>query len=191
MTTIIDNYIDRFANYLQERNNLDRIAYLKVRLGLQVVVSNIIKLVVTYGISFLCGLFFYTLATHLSYFVIRYNAHGAHAKTPVQCHVLNLLLFVLLPWLIVYTQISQVIMFIVAVFSFIILCIYAPSATKKQPIPQHMIKGFKIKTIVVSLIVIAISFLFPDPYPQLIYTGVFLIAVSQLPIFSTKEDVYL
>ncbi|WP_278926558.1 accessory gene regulator AgrB [Staphylococcus auricularis] len=189
MTTIIDNYIDRFANYLQERNNLDRIAYLKVRLGLQVVVSNIIKLVGTYGISFLCGLFFYTLATHLSYFVIRYNAHGAHAKTPVQCHVLNLLLFVLFPWLIVYTQISQVIMFIVAVFSFIILCIYAPSATKKQPIPQHMIKGFKIKTIVVSLIVIAISFLFPGPYPQLIYAGVFLVAITQLPIFSTKEDV--
>ncbi|RIM53768.1 accessory gene regulator B family protein, partial [Staphylococcus capitis] len=78
---IIDRKIDEFANYLQHRNNLDRIQFLKVRLGMQVVVSNIEKTIVVYGLTLIFHTFIYTLITHLSYFIIRSNAHGAHAKS--------------------------------------------------------------------------------------------------------------
>ena len=40
MVKLIDNKIDRLAKQLQIRNNLDNIEYLKMRLGMQVVVSN-------------------------------------------------------------------------------------------------------------------------------------------------------
>lgn len=40
---IIDRKIDEFANYLQRKNNLDHIQFLKVRLGMQVVLTNIEK----------------------------------------------------------------------------------------------------------------------------------------------------
>ena len=36
MLKSIDSKIDRFAKYLQQRNNLDHIDYLKLRLGMQV-----------------------------------------------------------------------------------------------------------------------------------------------------------
>ena len=40
---IIDEKIEQFANYLRRKNNLDYIQFLKVRLGMQVVASNIEK----------------------------------------------------------------------------------------------------------------------------------------------------
>ncbi len=68
MVKLIDNKIDRLAKQLQIRNNLDNIEYLKMRLGMQVVVSNLAKTIVVYGISILCNLFLYTLTVHLSFF---------------------------------------------------------------------------------------------------------------------------
>lgn len=68
MVKFIDDTIDNFAKQLQHRNNLDHIEYLKMRLGMQVVVSNILKTIVIYGVSILCHLFLYTLTVHLSFF---------------------------------------------------------------------------------------------------------------------------
>ncbi|RIP33207.1 accessory regulator AgrB [Staphylococcus gallinarum] len=189
MSKLIDNKIEQFSRYLQQRNNLDHIEFLKVRLGMQAVAINFFKALVTYGVSILCHLFLYTLTIHLTYFFIRIFAHGAHAKSSLLCHVQNLLLFVLLPWLIGYMQVSAIIMYILALLGFIILVIYAPAETKKQPIPERLRKGKKIKTIVVTLLFLAISVFFSEPYQQLILLGIVLIAVVQLPIFFPKEDV--
>ena len=53
--------------------------------------------------------------------------------------------FVLLPWFIGYIEMSPIIMYILAIMGFIILVIYAPAETKKQPIPERLRKGKKIK----------------------------------------------
>ncbi|MBR9342726.1 histidine kinase, partial [Staphylococcus aureus] len=45
-----DNKIDQFATYLQKRNNLDHIQFLQVRLGMQIIVGNFFKILVTYSI---------------------------------------------------------------------------------------------------------------------------------------------
>lgn len=58
----IDDKIEHFASYLQEKNNLDHIQFLKVRLGMQVVVSNIAKTIVTYG-----------LCAHIPYIFVYFN----------------------------------------------------------------------------------------------------------------------
>lgn len=189
MLKSIDSKIDRFAKYLQQRNNLEHIDYLKMRLGMQVFVGNVTKTIITYGVSILCHLFFYTLTVHLSYFFIRRYAHGAHAKSSFACHVQNLLLFVLLPWLIGYMEVSSLIMYPLAITGFIILMIYAPAATKKQPIPQRLVKDKKLKTVIVTLLLVVISMFFSEPYQQLVLLGIILIAIAQLPIFFPKEDV--
>lgn len=189
MLKSIDSKIDNFAKYLQQRNNLEHIDYLKMRLGMQVFIGNLTKTIVTYGVSILCHLFLYTLTVHLSYFLIRHFAHGAHAKSSILCHVQNLLLFVLLPWLIGYMEVPSLVMYPLAIIGFMVLLKYAPVATKKQPIPQRLIKGKKIKTIIVTLLLVVTSMFFSEPYQQLILLGIILIAIAQLPIFFPKEDV--
>ncbi|MDU7764100.1 MAG: histidine kinase, partial [Staphylococcus sp.] len=61
---IIDKNIEQFAQYLQRKNNLDYIQFLKVRLGMQVVAGNIEKTVVLYGLSYFFDLLIFTFLTH-------------------------------------------------------------------------------------------------------------------------------
>lgn len=61
---LIDNGIEKMALKLQQRQNLSHIEFLKVRLGMQVVVINSFKAVVTYGLALLLNIFF--IHTHCS-----------------------------------------------------------------------------------------------------------------------------
>lgn len=92
----------------------------------------------TYGVALIFHTFLYTLFTHVSYFLVRRYAHGAHAKSSLLCHVQNLALFVALPWLLVYFQVNLGIMYSVVAIGTVLIIYYAPSATKKQPIPSHL-----------------------------------------------------
>ncbi|MBF2216017.1 MULTISPECIES: accessory gene regulator AgrB [Staphylococcus] len=184
----IDNKIEQFALYLQRKNNLDHIQFLKVRLGLQVVVSNLAKTIVTYGVALIFHTFLYTLFTHVSYFLVRRYAHGAHAKSSLLCHVQNLALFVALPWLLVYFQVNLGIMYSVVAIGTVLIIYYAPSATKKQPIPSHLKMKKKLLSIIITMILLIISFLAPEPFKQLILLGITLESITLLPIFFPRED---
>lgn len=188
MVKFIDTKIDNFAKQLQQRNDLDHIEYLKMRLGMQVVVSNILKTIVIYGVSILCHLFLYTLTVHLSFFLIRYFAHGAHAKNSIICYLESLFYFVLLPWVVGYIQVSSLIMYPLALIGLLVLIKYAPAITKKQPIPQRLRKGKKIKAIFVTVVLLVISLFLNEPYQQFILLGIIIISILQFPIFFPKED---
>ncbi|RNM17877.1 MULTISPECIES: accessory gene regulator AgrB [Staphylococcus] len=187
---IIDTKIDQFANYLQQRNNLDRIQFLKVRLGMQVVVSNIAKFIVTYGLALIIHVFWYTLVTHIAYMILRFYAHGSHAKSSLLCHIQNVLIFVIMPWLIVRLSIGHFSMLILALIGYFIVITYAPAATKKQPIPKRLVKRKRILSIVLYIILVIISFIVKEPYSQLILFGIIVESTTLLPIFFPKEDYY-
>lgn len=189
MLKVIDNKIDNLASYLQQKNNLEHLDYLKMRLGIQIFINNLSKTIVIYGISILCHLFFYTLVTHLSFLLIRIFAHGAHAKSSLICYAQSLILFVLLPYLVGYYQVSSIWLYPLAIIAFVILAIFAPSATKKQPIPERLKKNKKIKTIIVSIVLLILSLFFNAPYQQLILLGIIIVSSFQLPILLFKEDV--
>ena len=105
---IIDKKIEQFAQYLQRKNNLDHIQFLKIRLGMQVLAINIEKSIVVYGLAIIFHTFFYTLLTHLSYFLIRRHAHGTHANSSLLCHLQNIIFFIIFPYLIIIYGISRI-----------------------------------------------------------------------------------
>jgi len=53
MQKALERKIDAWAQALQKRNNLDRIAYLKIKLGLEVFFNNLFKTIVVYGLALL------------------------------------------------------------------------------------------------------------------------------------------
>nr|WP_211182580.1 accessory gene regulator AgrB [Staphylococcus capitis] len=185
---IIDRKIDEFANYLQHRNNLDRIQFLKVRLGMQVVFSNIEKTIVVYGLALIFQTFYYTLLTHISYFLIRSNAHGAHAKSSLLCHIQNIILFIIFPYLIIKFDVEYVVLLFLALIGFTIVIKNAPVATKKQPIPKRLIRRKKILSIILYSFILAVSLLTTEPINKLILFGEIIESVTLLSIFSPKED---
>ncbi|MGV3096626.1 MULTISPECIES: accessory gene regulator AgrB [Staphylococcus] len=184
----IDKKIEQFALYLQRQNNLDHIQFLKVKLGLQVVVSNLAKTIVTYGVALIFHTFLYTLFTHVSYFLVRRYAHGAHAKSSLLCHVQNLIFFVALPWVVVYINLNVGIIYLASVVAFVLIVLFAPSATKKQPIPLHLVKRKKLYSVILAMVLITISVVLPVPFKELIVLGIFLESLTLLPIFYSEED---
>lgn len=184
---IIDNGIESLARKIQQHQNLDHIDFLKVRLGIQIVAINFFKAIVTYGLALLLNTILYTLTVHLSYILVRRFSHGAHAKSSLMCHIQNVLLFVLVPFAIAHYEIPFHYMFVLAVIGWLIVVIYAPAATKKQPIKESRKRGLKIKSIAITTIVLGIALVVPAPYQQLICFGVTLQAVTLLPIFFPKE----
>ncbi|MFW3612959.1 accessory gene regulator AgrB [Staphylococcus caprae] len=185
---IIDKKIEQFANYLRRKNNLDHIQFLKVRLGIQVVASNIEKTIVVYGLAMIFHTLIYTLTTHLSYFLIRSNAHGAHAKSSLFCHMQNIILFIILPILIINLNFSLTILLLLAMTGLIIVIRYAPSATKKQPIPKRLKKRKKILSIVLYCFILVLSLIISEPLNKLMLFGICLESLTLLPIFFPKED---
>lgn len=186
---IIDRKIDKFANYLQRRNNLNRIQFLKVRLGMQVVASNIEKTIVVYGLTLVFHTLIYTLISHLSYFIIRSNAHGAHAKSSLMCHIQNIIFFIIFPVLIIKSSIPYWFLLLLALFGFLFICKYAPAATRKQPIPKRLINRKRILSIIFYSIFTVISLVTLEPINKLILFGITLESVTLLPIFFPKEDI--
>lgn len=183
----IERKIDKFARFLQQHNDLDHIAYLKIRLGLQIVVNNIAKITVVYGIALLLNIFLYTLITHIAFFLLRSFAHGAHAKSSLLCYIESIVLFLVLPWIFSKIDIPSIILYSLAFICFCIVCKYAPAATRKQPIPKRLRKGKHIKAIITAAAIIIISLFLEMPYPQLLILGLALEAISLLPIFFIKE----
>ncbi len=186
---IIDNNINKFARKLQEKQNLDHLDFLRVRLGIQLVVMNLSKGIVTYGLALLVNTFLYTLTTHLSFILLKQVSYGAHAKNSLLCHVQNILFFVALPWLIVKYEIPYPFMLLLSILGWLIVVKYAPAATRKLPIKSSRKKGLKIKSIGVITVLIIISLFVPSPFQQLITYGITIQSFSLLPIFFPKEDV--
>ncbi|MDU1926464.1 MAG: accessory gene regulator AgrB [Staphylococcus epidermidis] len=172
---IIDKKIEQFAQYLQRKNNLDHIQFLKIRLGMQVLAINIEKSIVVYGLAIIFHTFFYTLLTHLSYFLIRRHAHGTHANSSLLCHIQNIIFFIIFPSM--------------ALVGLIITILYAPAATKKQPIPRRLVKRKKILSIFLYCTIVVISLVTKEPVNKLILFGVILESLTLLPIFFPKEDI--
>lgn len=188
MQKALERRIDAWAQALQKRNNLDRIAYLKIKLGLEVFFNNLFKTIVVYGLALLFHVFLYTLTVHLSYFIIRHYAHGAHAKSKLACYIESIILFVILPWILVSVDIPPIFMTVMGAFAFVLICIYAPAATLKQPIPDHMKKKKKIMAISITVILLVSSFFISQPFNELIQLGIVLIGAAQLPIFFPKQS---
>ena len=53
--------------------------------------------------------------------------------------------FVLLPWIVGYMKVPSEIMYTLSLIGLVLIIIFSPSATKKQPIPQRLRKGKKSK----------------------------------------------
>ena len=69
-------------------------------------------------------------------------------------------------------------MYSVVAIGTVLIIYYAPSATKKQPIPSH-----KLLSIIITMVLLIISFLAPEPFKQLILLGITLESITLLPIF--------
>nr|OTP50531.1 hypothetical protein A5881_001955 [Enterococcus termitis] len=133
----VESYISNLilSFIIDGHEELNRIDYLKCKLGIESIVINVSKLLFIYSTAFLLNIGFETFILHLSFLTIRVFAYGDHAGSSFGCIVTSILLFVgsagvltggiLIP--------MEGLIFL-QVINGLILSKYAPKATSKNPI---------------------------------------------------------
>ena len=106
---------------------------------MQVLAINIEKSIVVYGLAIIFHTFFLHTFNSFKLFLIRRHAHGTHANSSLLCHIQNIIFFIF-PYLIIKLDINYFVLLSMALVGLIITILYAPAATKKQPIPRRLVK---------------------------------------------------
>ena len=146
MHAVKENYPD----YNQDK--LDEIRY-----GIEGIYLSLTKTIVILFITFLLGIFKEAIIVLIFFNFLRLFAFGLHAKESWQCWISSSILFIGIPYLCIYIQLSNIVSYIIIGLSILTYLLYAPADTVKRPlIKKHRRIKFKILTILVSIIYIII-----------------------------------
>lgn len=158
------NITDEFAKIglkllkIEEVDN--SIYYLKCKLGLELLLINISKLLLIYIISVIFGIVNGMFIFLIAFFGVRVYAKGAHARSNLGCTVISVLLIVGIPLLILNGLIlSDCLLALVGAIGYLLIFLYAPSDTKGNPIQDLKIKKrMRRKAILIYGVIILSTF---------------------------------
>ncbi|RLL42889.1 hypothetical protein D8M04_15180 [Oceanobacillus piezotolerans] len=122
----------RVAEWVNTQLKEDNKAYLKLKLGLEMLFINITKMLIVYSMAYILNLLTATIIFHLSYYLIRKNAYGVHAKTSALCSLISVLYFVGIPYVATLVTIPNAIILVIYLINAVILYFFAPSFTRKS-----------------------------------------------------------
>ena len=130
----------------------------KMILGMEIILHNIPKLVLMVIIASLLGTLYYTLATWLSFVLIRRYACGLHAGSGINCTIMTLLMFVAAPYVMQGVYINEITLILAFVLIGFGLYRYAPADTEARPIiGKNKRARLKKSAILTSLLVLALT----------------------------------
>lgn len=155
---------ERMADVLisKDRWKDDEEGYLKVKYGLEIILINVMKFAIVYGISLATGLLLQTVTVHTSYLWLRRYSFGLHATKTLNCTLISLAMFVLAPF--VFQNIPSNNWIVLGTFAFILLnmFLFAPADTESLPlIGEKHRKTLKRKAMIGTLILTGIALLIP------------------------------
>ena len=74
---------ESIASSLMHSKQLNRLEFLKIKLGLEVLLINLMKGGIVYGLSIVTGTFWLTFITHTSYFSLRVCKEITYSKANI------------------------------------------------------------------------------------------------------------
>ena len=184
-TYIVYNLL-KFPSFVNKEHSLDEFHY-----QVQIFVINITKCFFIYLISLIFGIITHTFFCHLGFIIIRKNALGWHAEKSANCSILSLLFFVILPISLKKIYLNPFAISLILSILLILIVIYAPSDTEKNPLVQTKQRQILKQKTILSFILLNFSYFFIDKtqFFMILY-GQLLAVLHITPIFykiSRKE----
>lgn len=159
---VVGSCSEFIVNRLNVYMNKDGLEYEKLKLGVDVLVLSLSKVILTLVLAVYFDIFFEVLLMAVVHGIIRYNAFGLHAKDSNVCLVLTLAMFILPPILLKSIYLSNYTVLIVFLLFSLLLYKYAPADTENHPLLGATLrKKLRIKTLVYSIIVMILTLLLP------------------------------
>ena len=141
----------KLLNYFNVSSKVDELDYLKCKLGLEVLLINLSKILIIYGLALILGILKETLMMHIPYMVLRNSAFGIHSLSDKKCTLYSILLFVGIPWFVKQTiQLSVQYLFIIQIAILVLLFLYAPGDSSKYKVEEKRKKKLKWESLLLA-----------------------------------------
>lgn len=115
--------------------------------GLQNIVGEIPKIFIVFAISYILGIFEWTVFTFLALFLYKGASGGVHLKTHIGCLTFTTMFYCIIPFVsqqFVLPSIEKyIVIFAVWIFGMIMIKLYAPADTENVPILDEKVRRKK------------------------------------------------
>ena len=127
----LDNYMNIIIN---NNSNLTQEQIEKYRYGIEGIYLTITKLIIIFFLGIILGIIKEVFLLLLFFNILRFFGFGYHAKSSIECLIISITFFVLLPFLV--SKELLVFKYKIVIISLCLLnfFIFAPSDTKKRPL---------------------------------------------------------
>ena len=177
--------IPKFSEFLLKKmgitsseKNYDYIQY-----GLEILLINLSKLTIIYGIAYLTKQLIPTLIVHLSYMLLRRYSFGLHSLSSFVCTVTSIALFNIIPYFFKELILPTPLIFLISFFIFVSIVRYSPADTENNPlVDSAKRKKLRIKSIICCMLLLLIVAFVPATIKTLILLGGVYQALLILPV---------
>ena len=174
--------INSIINIIQKYYNYDEKKIKEIRYGLESIYLSLFKLIIVLIISIIIHTLKELCIFILLYGVLRLTAFGLHTKNSIQCWILSIITFTLIPYLIKTTTIDKNVMLISCLLLLILIIVFAPADTEKRPlINKNKRLIFKILSTIISIIYIYLIYINHN-YKYYLFFSLLLETILILPI---------
>ncbi len=176
--------VDKFMNITLKNKEMDNLTRKKVKYGIEVLIINISKLIITLIVAKLLGIVVETLETIIVVSLIRHYSFGAHASTSFLCTIVTLIMFIGPVILSKYINFNYYIDGVLFVISIILLYKYAPADTEKRPLISAKKREMLKKKTLIMVGVLGIVALITNIYSLkvTIFLGMFVASLMTTPL---------
>ena len=174
--------INSTTNYLMKYQSFSSSDLEKLRYGLEGLYLTLTKIVIIVGIAFLLGMLKEVIIVLILFNIIRYTGFGFHANTSMECLVLSIACFIIIPRILLNINISDNIIMFISILCIISYIFFAPADTVKRPLRNKRKRVIrKILTIIIGLLYIALMVLIPS-WKLLFLTALIILAITINPL---------
>lgn len=187
--------IDKICNFIlarikKEMPEADEDRLEIINYGLQMIIGELPKLFGTLVIAYLLGVLELTILAYIMLLPYKYFVGGVHAKSHLACMITtpliycgNALISKNLP--IIQSEYKYIAIFLVWVFSIIVISIYAPADTENVPILRKKERRFKkIMSYITMTLSLIVAIILKDKY--VIVSNILIIGCLIDSIFITR-----
>jgi accessory gene regulator B len=156
----------------------------KMKLGIEILLINISKLIVIMSVSVYFNLLKETAFLLIIFAIMRRNAFGLHAKNSIVCTIMSLIMFVFGAYLGCFIEFNNYIVFIVFIIMSFLFYKYAPADTEKHPLlgekSRNKLRKNSVLTCILLMIIVLVM-----PSKEIKTLSIFAVSfevISILPI---------
>lgn len=155
-----DLFINGTISFVTKYNKYTDEQIEKMKYGIEGIYLTVVKLIVIVLLVMILKMTKELLLLLLFFNIIRYFGFGIHAKKSSECLISSIILFVILPYLFIKTNINYYVLITLSIISLISFIPFAPADTPKRPFKNKKKKMVrKIITIAIGIIYLISSFL--------------------------------